>query len=113
MAPIIVNGADIGAQGWCGAVFIWYGIEPPYLPHHCDGCGVIFTVTHSLNFKKGVLITAQHDELPDRVVDLAYKALTPTNVRNNPLITPGCALRSGKANQGVTAVPNKWPGIVL
>ena len=37
-----------------------------------------------------------HNDLCDRVADLARKALTPTQVSDDPLINPDCAVQSGK-----------------
>ena len=39
-----------------------------------------------------------HNELSDRVTDLARKAFTPTHVRNAPLIFAGCAVNRPKEN---------------
>ena len=36
--PSTVNGTELGAQEWRDALFLWYGLEPPDLPTHCDGC---------------------------------------------------------------------------
>ena len=41
---------------------------------------------------------AHHNELRDRVADLAGKAFTPTHVHNNPLIFSGCAVKRIKVN---------------
>ena len=41
---------------------------------------------------------ARHNELRDRVADLAGKAFTPTHVHNDPLIFAGCDVKRIKAN---------------
>ena len=84
--PSTVNGTELGAQEWRDAAFLRYGLEPPDLPTHCDGCNAKFSICHALNCKRGGLITARHNELRDGVADLASKAFTPTHVRNDPLI---------------------------
>ena len=87
-----VNGTKLGAQEWCDALFLWYGLEPPDLPSHCDGCDANFAISHALDCKKGGLVTARHNELCDRVVDLAGKAFTHAHVCDNPLIYSGRAM---------------------
>ena len=48
----------------------------------------------------------RHNEIRDRVVDLDGKDFTPSNVRNDPLIYRGCAVKRKKAkpagNSGTT-----------
>ena len=48
MAPFTFNRMDISSQEWHDVVFIQYVIEPPDLPHHGYGYGVVFTVNHDL-----------------------------------------------------------------
>ena len=79
-----VNGTDLGAQEWRDALFLSYGLEPPDLPMHCDGCVARFTISHALDCKKGSLVTACHNEFRDGVAYLAGKAFTPAHVRDNP-----------------------------
>ena len=76
----------MGAQEWRVALFLRYGLDPPDLPKYCDGCQARFLISHALDCKKGGLITARHNELRDRVTDLASKAFTPSHVRDDPLI---------------------------
>ena len=84
-----VNGTELGAQEWRDALFLRYGLEPPDLPTHCDGCEARFTISHTLDSKKGGLVTERHNELRDGEADLADKAFTPAHVRNDPLIYSG------------------------
>ena len=79
--PSTVNGTELGAQEWCDALFLRYGLEPPDLPRYCDGCETRFTISHAHDCKKGGLVTARHNELRDGVADLAGKAFTPSHVR--------------------------------
>ena len=60
--PSTVNGTDLGDQEWRDALFLWYGLEPPDLTSHCDGCDAKFTMSHALDYKKGGLVTARHNE---------------------------------------------------
>ena len=84
--PSTVNGGELGPQEWRDALFLRYGLDPPDLPTHCDGCEERFTISHALDFKKGCLVTERHNELLDGVADLSGKAFTPAHVRDNPLI---------------------------
>ena len=51
----------------------------------------------SLTSMLGGLVTERHNELRNRVTDLAGKALTPSHVRNDPLISSGRAVKRTKA----------------
>ena len=112
MQPSTVNGMDLGAQEWRDAIFLRYGLEPLDLPTYCDGHQATFLISHALDCEKGGLVTARHNELRDRVADLAVKAFNPSHVRDDPLIYPGCAVKRTKAtpagsngNSGHTAAP--------
>ena len=65
VVPSTFNGTDLGAQEWRDALFLRYGLEPPDLPTHCNGCEARFTISHALDCKKGGLVTARHNELRD------------------------------------------------
>ena len=65
--PSTVNGTELGAQEWCDALFLRYGLEPPDLPKYCDRCEGWFTISHALDCKKGGLVTARQNELCDGV----------------------------------------------
>ena len=90
--PSTVNGTELRPQEWRDALFLWYGLKPPDLPTNCDGCEARFTISHTLDCKKGGLVTARHNEIREGVADLADKALTPAHVRDDPLIYSGCAM---------------------
>ena len=79
------------------ALFMRYGLEPPDLPTHCNGCQSKFSISHALDCKKGSLVTARHNELRDGVSDMAGKAFTPSHVRDDPLIYSGHAVKRKKA----------------
>ena len=95
--PYTVNGTELGAQEWCNALFLRYGLEPPDLPKYCDGCQSRFSISHALDCKKGGLVTARQNELRDGVADLAGKAFTPFHVRDDPLIYSGCTVKTTNA----------------
>ena len=95
--PSTVNGTELGAQEWRDTLFLRYGLDPPDLPTHCGGCNAKFTVCHALNCKRGRLFMARHNELCDKVADLAGKAFTPSHVRDDPLILAGRTVKRTKA----------------
>ena len=95
--PSTVNGTELGSQEWRDALILRYGINPPDLPTHCDGCQSKFSISHALDCKKGGLVTAHQNELRDGVVDLVGKAFTPSHMRDNPLIYSGRAVKRTKA----------------
>ena len=88
---------DLGSQEWCDALFLRYGLDPPDLPTHCNGCQAKFSISHALDCKTGGLFTARHNELRDGVADLECKAFTPSHVRNDPLIYSGCSVNRTKS----------------
>ena len=69
-----VNGTTIGAQEWRDSLCLSYGIEPLDLPSYCSGCGAAFPICHALDYKKGGLITARHNERCDGVTNLPGKS---------------------------------------
>ena len=95
--PSTVNGTDLGAQEWRDSLFVRYGLEPLDLPTYCDGRNTKFTICHSLDCKRGGLVTARHNELRDGFADLAGKAFTPSHVRDDPLIFAGRSVKRTKA----------------
>ena len=95
--PSTVNGTELGAQEWRDVSFLRYGLEPPDLPKYCDGCNARFSICHALDYKRGGLVMARHNELRDGVANLAGKSFTPSHVRDDPLIYQGCALKRTKA----------------
>ena len=95
--PYRVNGTELGLQEWCDALFLQYGLETPDIPKYCDSCNAEFTIFRALNCKRGVLVTARHNELRDGVADLAGKAVTPYHMRDDTLIFAGCAVKRPKS----------------
>ena len=65
--PSTVNGIELRAQEWCDALFLRYGLDPPYPPKYCDGCNAKFKICHALDCMRGSLVTARHNELRDGV----------------------------------------------
>ena len=73
-----------------------YGIDPPNLPDHCDGCGTAFDICLALDFNKVGLVTAHHNYLYGGVSDLARNAFTPTYMHDNPKIYAVCSVQGWK-----------------
>ena len=86
MQPSTINGTELGSQEWRDDLFLWYGLEPPDLPTHYNGCHSKFSISHTIDSKKGGLVTARLNELRDGVADMADKAFIPSHVHNHPLI---------------------------
>ena len=97
MQPSTVNGTELGAQEWRDALFLRYGLKPPDLPTHCDGCQAKFSISHALDCKNGGLVMACHSKIRHGVADLAGKAFTPSHVCNEPFIYSGRAVNRTKA----------------
>ena len=57
-----------------------------------------FHISHTLDFKKGSLITTRN-KLHDRVANLASKSFAPLHVRDESLINTGRNMQSVKAHQ--------------
>ena len=83
--PSTVNGTDMGVQEWWDSLFLRYVLDPPDLSNYCDGCNAKFTICHTLDCKRGSLVTARHNYLRDGVEYLSVKAFFPSHVQNDPL----------------------------
>ena len=97
MLPSTTKGTEVGAQEWRYYLFLCYGINIPDLLDHYNRCGAALLIFHTLNCKKGSLITSRHNELRDGVSDLAGKVFTPAHVRDEPTIISGRAVHGGEA----------------
>ena len=97
--PSTVNWMKLGAQKLRDSLFLNYRINPPYLPSHCNGCGVVFSICHALDYKKCGLIMSRHNELHDGFAELAGKSFTPVHMHDHPKIFIGRALQGGGESQ--------------
>ena len=86
-------------QEWSDALFLFYGIDPPYLPPHCKDCNASFSILHALYCKKGGLIRAHRNELRDGVFGLSGKAFTLLYMGKTFLIHPGSKFQEGEAQK--------------
>ena len=64
-------------------------MDPLDLLPNFYGCGAGFSISYSLDCKKGGLVTTCHNKLHYRVAGLDIKSFTPSHVCNYPLIYPG------------------------
>ena len=108
-----VNGLELGDQELRDSIFLQYSIEPLYLFRHCNDCGARFIIRHSLDCKKGGLVTSCHNELRDVIADLDIKSLTPTHMCNNLLINPGRNVHIWKVLKTKANTSNNPPGMVV
>ena len=91
--PSTVNRTELGSQEWQDTLFLNYGLDTPDLHHYFDGCNSTFSICHALDCKRGGIFTACHNNLCDRVTDLASKDFIPSHVCNDPLIFACCAVK--------------------
>ena len=98
LQPYTVNGVELCAQEWWYDLFLRYGLDSPDLPHYCDSCNATFSICHVLYYKQDGLVVAHHNELHDGVADLSGKFYAPTRVRDDTLISAGCAVKRQKSN---------------
>jgi hypothetical protein len=107
--PSTVNGTELSAQEFRDALSMRYGDAPSDLPASCDGCDARFTLQHALSCKKGGLVIFRHNEIRDELVHMAGKAMTPSAIRDEPLIRPGRVAENVKAPP-TKCTPNQSPG---
>ena len=98
-----MNRTDLRAQEWRDSLFLRYVLDPPDLPQYCDGYNTKLTIYHTLDCKRGGLVTARHNELREGNADLDGKAFTTTHVHDNPLIFTGFSVKRLKANPAGTS----------
>ena len=98
-----MNETELGDQEWCDDILLWYVLDPPDLPKYCDGCNDKFTIFHALNCKRGGLVVVRHNNIQDRVIELAFKAFTPSHVSDGPFIFAGCVVERPKVKPSGTS----------
>jgi hypothetical protein len=81
--PSTVNGTELSAQDFGDALLLRYARCPPDLPIQCDGCQQKFSVHHALECKLGGLVISRHNEIRDKLSDLASKAIFPPQFVTN------------------------------
>eukprot|EP00978_Attheya_sp_CCMP212_P027081 scaffold90288_cov52-Attheya_sp.AAC.2 len=80
------------AKEFRNATHLRYAQDPPNFPTTCDGCSCNnVSVQYALSYKVGGLIISRHDEIKDELGQLAGKALKPSAIHDEPLISNnGC-----------------------
>jgi hypothetical protein len=95
-APSTLNGTELSVQEFGDTLLLHHVQIPGDLPSHCDGCGVKFGVRHTLECKRGGLISLQHNEINDELCNLTSKAVAPSAVHVEPMIHSRCT--AGETN---------------
>ena len=96
MLQSTVNGLYMGDHYCANALFLRYGIDPPYIPTHCDGCNTKIPICNAPDCKKVGITTTRHYKVRDGFSDLAGKDFTPSYMHDRTLIHKGCSMREGK-----------------
>ena len=104
VTPTLISGTLLSAQEFRDSLHLRYAHTPPGLPSLCDGCGSSFSVSHGLECKKGGLVLLRHNEIRDELASLASQALTPSAVRDEPLIQPSRGMESAPSTQDVASI---------
>jgi hypothetical protein len=78
-----VKGTERSAQEFRDALLLRYARCPPDPPIQCDGCQQKFNVCHALECKRGGLLISRHNEIRDKLSDLASKAFFPPQFVTN------------------------------
>ena len=81
-----VNVTELGAQEWRNALFLWYGLSPWTFPRNLTYVRPSFWSVTPLSEKSSASSRCVTTNSVMGVADPASKALTPSHVRNNPLI---------------------------
>ena len=84
--PLTHHHFDLSAQQFCDALCLQYHRPLSLLPASCDGCGD-FSLTHTLDCRKGGLVTQRHNEVRDALGDLT--ALGYREVVREPIVCDG------------------------
>jgi hypothetical protein len=84
--PSTVNGTVLSAQEFQDESSMRHAETPHNFPDKCDGCDAHFSPQHALGCKKGGLVIFRHNEIRDKLVNLASRVFTPSAVREEPLI---------------------------
>ena len=85
--PSLVNATVLSPQEFRDGLSLRLYRIPAGLPARCDGgCDQKYDVRHGLSCKHGGLVIIRHNEIRDELGHLASLALTPSAVRDKPLI---------------------------
>ena len=88
------EGNQVTGEEWHNNLSLQYGLWPTNLPQQCNECGINFSVEHTLNCKKGGLITWRHTNVHGKWADLCKRALPDSSVGTKPYILYGLGMRA-------------------
>ena len=77
-----------------------YNVSPLNLQSHCNGCGPVFMVNHTLSCSTDGLVNARHNKIRDKIFYLSQRAFTSASVRAEPLIHHGHTISDQEIRQG-------------
>ena len=66
-----VSGTVLSATELWDSLCARYNVFPSNLQRHCDGCGTVFGVTHTLSWSIGGLVIARHNKICDKLLHLS------------------------------------------
>ena len=99
VVPSLLNGTVLSPQEFRDGLALRYAHTPKDLPRRCDGCDQPFDIQHGLQCKKGGLVVRRHNEIRDELGYLVSQALTPSAVRDEPLINHGHAAEEANKSE--------------
>ena len=104
--PIQKDHFDLTANEFRDALCLRYMKPILQLPPFCDGCSAPFTTTHTLDCRKGGLVSQRHNEIRDLLCDLSSMAWS--NVTKEPVVTEPSSDSSGGGLIADFAVHGIW-----
>ena len=87
--PMPENDTVLSPLEFRDSLHLRYGLAPPDLPSHCDGCKKWFGVHHTFSCTHGGLLLQRHTQIVRELADLSAMAFIPSAVRDEPRITIG------------------------
>ena len=97
--PSRLNGTVLSPLEFRDNLALRFGFPPTGLLKLCDGCGEPFMIAHAMACKKGGLVHQRHDQYAGEFACFLEAALTPSAVRNEPIIKTGCAPTAGRGSK--------------
>ena len=85
--PVMKDGFHLSANEFRNAICLRYMKPLLQLPSHCDGCGSPFSTSHTLDCRRGGLITQRHNEIRDLIPDLS--SLVSSQTTKEPIVQEG------------------------
>ena len=89
MAPLKLGGTCLSFDEFIDALCQRNGLQPLEICNVCDGCNAPFTVAHAISYKKGGLVSIQHNDTRNEAGALAKQALQESKVSFKPMINNG------------------------